>query len=461
MWLGTQVQEVLLPGVRVRKHSLFRMLLSQGVYNLTWLLAALFYLPVFVWRLVSSAGFRRVLPQRLGFVPETSSNRPVIWIHGVSVGEIKAAGNLVRRLEECYPDVELVISATTPTGHKLAGELYPEQRVIFYPYDFGPCPRIALARVRPACVLIMEREIWPNFLWVAFRRRMTLAVVNGRISEHSARGYRSVRGLLPHIDLIDMYCVQDEEYARRLRDLGVSPAKVRVTGNMKYDNVKLKQPSTRSERLRSWLSPDGRLVIVCGSTHSPEELWLAQAVGRIGERIGAKVRVVLVPRHPERTPNVVDALKGAGLCSALWSRQDGDALTPLADDAVLVVDTIGHLESFYGSCDVAFVGGSLIPHGGQNMLEPAAMGKAVLFGPHVHNFRMDVDQLLRAEAARQASGLEDLEQKLEELLQDSQLRDGLGERAVALIRRNQGSTDRTLQELAVLLQRFAPEPACV
>lgn len=436
------------------------MLLSQGVYNLTWLLAVLFYLPVFIWRLVSSASFRRMLPQRLGLVPESTSNRPVIWIHGVSVGEIKTAGNLVQRLQERYPDVELVISATTPTGHRLASELYPGQRVIFYPYDFALCPRVALARVRPACVLIMEREIWPNFLWGASRRQIALAVVNGRISEHSARGYKSVRGLLPHIDLIDMYCVQDEVYAQRLLDLGVNPAKVRVTGNMKYDNVTLKQPSVRSERLRSWLSPDGRLVVVCGSTHSPEEIWLAQSVRRVGQRIGAKVRVVLVPRHPERTQTVVDGLRSAGLLSALWSRQDKTHLVPLPDDAILVVDTIGHLESFYGAGDVAFVGGSLIPHGGQNMLEPAALGKAVLFGPHVHNFRTDVDQLLHAEAARQASGLEELDGTLEELLLGSELRSGLGERAAALIRRNQGSTDRTLEELAVLLRRFAAEPVC-
>ncbi|MHC4077018.1 MAG: 3-deoxy-D-manno-octulosonic acid transferase [Planctomycetota bacterium] len=443
----------------MRKHSLFRMLLSQGVYNLTWLLAALFYLPVFMWRLVLSSGFRRVLPQRLGFVPETTSNRQVIWIHGVSVGEIKTAGNLVQRLGERYPDVELVISATTPTGYKLARELYPGQRVIFYPYDFAFCPRLALSRVRPACVLIMEREIWPNFLWGAFRRNIAMAIVNGRISEHSARGYKSVRGLLPHIDLIDMYCVQDEEYAQRLRELGVNPATIRVTGNMKYDNVKLKEPSRLSAHLRSWLSPDGRLVIVCGSTHAPEEIWLCQAVRRVEQRLGARVRVVLVPRHPERTSNVVDGLKGSGLCSALWSRQDAERLTELSNDAILVVDTIGHLENFYGACDVAFVGGSLIPHGGQNMLEPAALGKAVLFGPHVHNFRMDVHQLLRADAARQASGLEDLDQKLEELLVDRELRSGLGERAVALIRRNQGSTDRTLEELVGMLDRFVAAPA--
>ncbi|MHC4516157.1 MAG: 3-deoxy-D-manno-octulosonic acid transferase [Planctomycetota bacterium] len=166
-----------------------------------------------------------------------------------------------------------------------------------------------------------------------------------------------------------------------------------------------------------------------------------------------------MPRHPERTSNVVDGLKGSGLCSALWSRQDAEQLSELSNDAILVVDTIGHLENFYGACDVAFVGGSLIPHGGQNMLEPAALGKAVLFGPHVHNFRMDVHQLLRADAARQASGLEDLDQKLEELLVDSELRSGLGERAVALIRRNQGSTDRTLEELVGMLDRLIATPA--
>jgi 3-deoxy-D-manno-octulosonic-acid transferase len=410
-----------------------------------------------VWRLVFDGRYRRGLPERLGFVRASEPGKRVVWIHGVSVGEVKAADTLIARLRETRPDLELVISSTTPTGYALAKILHPDLRVILYPLDLGPCPGMALRRIRPDCVLLMELEVWPNFLQATAGLDIPVAVINGRISEQSFRRYRMARTLLPQFNLIWLYCMQDEHYRERLLNLNVEPDRTRVTGNMKYDNVQLREPDAEFADVRRWLSADGRPVIVCGSTHGEEERWLASAVVRLEEELGIRVRTVLAPRHPERAPGVRDGLLARGMTVGMWSQQMRHR-EPLADDEMLIVDTIGHLEKFYGACDVAFVGGSLVRRGGQNMVEAAAMGKAVVFGPHVSNFRKDVHLLLEADAACQVKDLEDLHVKLRTLLTDAALRRDLGERAVALIQRNQGSTERTLAHLQPILMRAAPVP---
>jgi 3-deoxy-D-manno-octulosonic-acid transferase len=244
--------------------------------------------------------------------------------------------------------------------------------------------------------------------------------------------------------------MQDEVYRQRLLDLNVDESRTEVTGNMKYDNVRLQQTPREPGRIREWLSGDGRLVLVCGSTHADEEVWMVEAANEVKSRLGIPMRVVLAPRHPERAVGVRDSLAQRGWDCTMWSSHI-EAHRDLAEEEILIVDTIGHLEKFYAACDVAFVGGSLIPRGGQNMVEAAAMGKAVLFGPHVSNFRRDVQLLLEADAACQVTGRGELVTKLAELCGDTGLRTGLGERAVALIRRNQGSTQRTLETLAPLL----------
>ena len=430
----------------------------RAVLYLSLFVYQVFLLGVFfgflVWRLVFDRRYRRGVPERLGFVQESEPGRQVVWIHGVSVGEVKAADTLIARLRETRPDLELVISSTTPTGYALAKTLHPDLRVILYPLDLGLCPGMALRRIRPICVLLMELEVWPNFLQATAGLDIPVAVINGRISEQSFRRYRMVRALLPQFNLIWLYCMQDESYRDRLLKLNVDPARTRVTGNMKYDNVQLPEADAEIAELRKWLSPDGRLVVVCGSTHGEEERWLATTVLAIEEDLGIRVRTVLAPRHPERAPGVRDGLFARGMRVGMWSEQMRKR-EPLADDEMLIVDTIGHLEKFYGACDVAFIGGSLVKRGGQNMVEAAAMGKAVIFGPHTSNFRKDVDLLLGADAACQVTDLADLDAKLRTLLTDSGRRVGLGERAVGLIQRNQGSTDRTLEHLEPILRREA------
>ena len=429
-----------------------RAFLPLVAYQVVFLLAAIVWSPILAWRLAFDRRYRTRFWARTGRIPQLPRVPRRIWVHGVSVGEVKNLARLIEAVGARHAGVDVVVSATTPTGFDLAHRLYPDQTVVQYPLDFGFFPGRALDRVQPDCVLLMELEIWPNFLQAASRRGVPVAVVNGRISERSFRGYRLARGLLPQFDWIERFCVQNAAYRDRLLALGVAPSRIAVTGNMKYDGVTLRGAPAGSAPLRTWLAGDDRLVLVCGSTHGREEEWLFDALARIARLVPRRVRLVLVPRHPERAPSVVETLAARGAPVVRWS-QIGEARPRLAVDAVVLVDTIGHLEAFYGACDVAFVGGSLVPHGGQNMLEPAALGRAVLFGPNTWNFRADVELLLAAEAVLQIGGRNELDAALLRLLGDPALRAALGERAVALIRENQGATARTLELIAPLLDR--------
>ncbi len=422
------------------------LLLYHGVF----LVAGLVLAPLVIWRSIVDRRYRAALWRRTGRVAPTDPDRRAVWVHGVSVGEVKGLATLIALIARDRPDLDVVVSATTPTGYELARRLYPDHRVVHYPLDFGLFPGRALDRVRPVCVLLMELEIWPNFLQAAARRGIPVAIVNGRISERSFRGYRMVRPLIPQLDWIELFCVQDGVYRDRLLALGVDPKRIAVTGNVKYDNLCLREPVTEAARLRDWLSADGRPVLVCGSTHGREDEWLADCATRVAVRRGAPIRVVVAPRHPERAGAVADGLRQRGHGFVRWSAC-GEALPVLDDRDVVVVDTIGQLEAFYGACDVAFVGGSLVPHGGQNMLEPAALGRAVLFGPHTANFRADVELLLGAGAAIQVEGVAALEVALHDLLADPGQRQELGRRAIDLIRRNQGATERTERLVGSLL----------
>lgn len=428
--------------------------LTMGIYQPLFLVAFLVYSPLLLWRMLWDRRYRRGLRERMGGVPELLTDRDVIWVHGVSVGEVKAARNFISLLRERRPDLQLVISSTTPNGHEVARQEHPDLPVVFYPLDLGPFPGRALRRIEPRCVLLMELEIWPNFLQVAHRRGIPVAVINGRISERTFKGYRLARGLLPQLDLIGIYCVQDGSYRQRLLDLGVDAARVHVTGNMKYDSVVMGPPADGSSPLRRWLSPGGELVIVAGSTHADEELWLLEAARAASRTSGAAVRVVLVPRHPERSATVCEQLAAAGERPLRWSGvKDTAALPAIAADDVVVVDVIGQLQRFYAASDLAFVGGSLIPHGGQNMLEPAALGVATLFGPHTTNFHRDVEILLAAGGAIQIEDRAALASELAALCRDPGRRAELGRNARTVIAENQGATARTLDLVTALLLR--------
>jgi 3-deoxy-D-manno-octulosonic-acid transferase len=388
----------------------------------------------------------------MGSLERSKEGSRPIWIHGVSVGEVKAAATLIESLHESMPDVELVISTTTSTGFEIARLLYEGDRVIYYPVDFGPFPGRALDRVNPACILLVELEIWPNFLQAAARRDVPIAVINGRISDKSYRGYKRVLTFLPQLYWVEAYFVQDAVYRDRLLGLGIAPERIALTGNMKYDSVHLAHPEHVPDELRAWLASESELIVVAGSTHGDEDLKIASLLSRLAKDHDCSIRLVVTPRHPERSPAVVSDLQSLGLKTRLWSK-GMQAADPMQPEEVLVVDTIGHLETFYAACDIAFVGGSMVPHGGQNMLEPAALGKPVVFGPHTTNFRKDVELLIAAEAVIQVASWEELATALVGLLTDAGARQELGRRAVDMIRNNQGATERTRDLLAPILGR--------
>jgi 3-deoxy-D-manno-octulosonic-acid transferase len=425
--------------------------LTMGIYQPLFALAFLLYSPLLLWRLAfARGGASSNMRERMGFVPRLAGERPLVWIHGVSVGEVKAASNFVAKLQQLRPDLDLVISTTTPNGRLVAHQEYPHLPVVTYPLDLANFPGRALSRLRPQCVLLMELEIWPNFLQAARKRDIPVAVINGRISERTFKGYRMARGLLPQLDLISKYCVQDRAYQQRLLDLGVDSSRVFVTGNMKYDSVDMGKHEEAAARLRPWLAPAGESVLVSGSTHDNEESTVLEVVQAIRSRTTLDVRVILVPRHPERSAGICEMVSQKGFDVVRWSAVS-ETLPALPSGAVLVVDTIGQLQRFYAACDVAFVGGSLIPHGGQNMLEPAALGRAVIFGPHTTNFRRDVELLVAADAVIQVADVPSFEQELERLLCDAEHRQTLGRRARQVISDNQGATKRTLDLVVDLL----------
>jgi 3-deoxy-D-manno-octulosonic-acid transferase len=424
--------------------------LTMGIYQPVFLLAFLVYSPVLLWRITFDRRYRKSMRERMGFVPHRADDRQVVWIHGVSVGEVKAASNFIALLQRSRPDLQLVVSTTTPNGHLVARQEHKDLPVVFYPLDFGRFPGRALDRIQPLCVLLMELEIWPNFLQSARKRDIPVAVINGRISERTFKGYRLARGVLPQLDLISIYCVQDRAYQKRLLDLGVDSARVHVTGNMKYDSVVMGKHQDAAALLRPWLAPRGELVLVAGSTHADEEAAVLDAVAGIATGLPAPVRIVLVPRHPERAASICELVAGRGLRAVRWTAAAAD-LPPLGRHDVIVVDTIGQLQRFYAACDVAFVGGSLVPHGGQNMLEPAAQGRATIFGRHTANFRRDVELLQAADAVVQVPDRAAFAGALGRLLADPQRRAELGANALRVITENQGATARTLGLVAGLL----------
>jgi 3-deoxy-D-manno-octulosonic-acid transferase len=327
---------------------------------------------------------------------------------------------------------------------EVAEKLYPKHLRVRFPADLSFVVRRFLARVDPAIVILVELEVWPNFLRVCNRDGRAVAVVNGRITKESHTRYVAFRRLLPEFNRISLFCVQNEEYARRFGMLGIDRERVCVTGNVKFDGLRV-GPLEVGPELERYLARRGaELVLVAGSTHASEELLLARAARRAVPR----ARLVLVPRHPDRAAAIVAEFAGEGLAvQRLTELRAGEAVDPARP---LLVDTIGELERVYAAADLVFVGGSLVAHGGQNMLEPAAQGKAVLFGPHVHNFDQEAALLLGAGAACTVADPAALERELARLSADPAERARMGAAGMAAVAAQRGATELTLAALEAL-----------
>jgi 3-deoxy-D-manno-octulosonic-acid transferase len=386
-----------------------------------------------------------MLPGRLGFAACTPPDaaRPLL-LHGVSVGEVKALRPLVALLRERRPGLAIAISSTTPAGLATARSAYPDLAVHAYPVDLPGATRRFLARVRPCAVVLAELEIWPNFLRNCHARGIPVAIVNGRITDSSIRGYRRVQRWLPRFDRIALYGVQNERYASGFRALEVPHERVVVTGNLKYDNL-----PTAAEDAAFRASPWARWsaaapLVVFASTHEPEELELTRAWARSAQR--ERAVAVVVPRHPQRSERLAEALARAHPGRLLRrSALRGDE--PLAPGDLLLVDTFGELESVFRGARGAFLGGSLIAHGGQNVLEPAALGVPVVTGPHVQNFREEVELLESAGGLRRAAGADEVIRCLESWLADPAAAARQGRAAAGALASRRGAAQSTFAAL--------------
>lgn len=419
----------------------------HGAYDLLWLAALLLLSPWFVLRALFDERFRRMARERLALATPKLDGRPRVLIHGVSVGEVKGAAPLVRALSEHDPELDVVICTTTETGLEVARQTFPGRTIVRFPIDLSWCVRRFLRAIAPGTVVLIELEIWPNFLRECNRLGAPVAVVNGRITAQSYDRYHWFRQTLPQFNRISLFCVQMEEYAERFRRLGGAAERVLVTGNMKADGLlrgAAPEQLEKVEQLRRLLAIDvARPTLVAGSTHEPEELWFTQAC--LAAAPGA--RIVVVPRHPPRAADVQRALAAVGARPQLLTELRRGVETPDPSRPALV-DTIGELEAIYALADVVFVGGSLVPHGGQNMLEPAAQRRAVIYGPHVDNFRQEAALLESAGAARRVAGRSELAQALAELSGDRAGREAMALAGAAAVQRQKGATQLTLSALA-------------
>ncbi len=417
----------------------------HALYDAAWIAAIVVASPWWAIRALFDSRFRAMLLARSALrVPiEVRPAKPRVLVHGVSVGEVKCAAPLVRAIADAHPELELVISTTTATGFEVATKLFPELAVVRYPIDARFSVARFLRRVAPSVVVLVELEIWPNFLRACNQRDVPVAVVNGRITPRTVERWSKLRGALPEFERVSLFCAAAEEYAERFRRLGAASERVVVTGNMKADGLRLGALEPNVELKRALGVREGALTIVAGSTHAPEERWVVEAW-----REGApNARLVLVPRHPPRAAEVASELAALGVAPQLLTRLRGGGEAPDPSRPV-IVDTIGELEAVYALADLVYVGGSLIERGGQNVLEPAARGRAVLHGPHVDNFREEAALLAKAGASRCVRDPNELASAFRQLTADGELRERMGSAGLAVVGAQKGATKLTLESLS-------------
>jgi 3-deoxy-D-manno-octulosonic-acid transferase len=419
-----------------------------------WSVVLYLLMPGFIahllWRGVRYPAYWRRWPERFGFISPASA-QPVIWVHAVSVGEVRSSAALIARLAELFPTRRILVTTMTPTGSEQVRDLFGDTVSHAYvPYDFPGCVRRFMTRVRPEFAVVAETEFWPNLFEACAARDIPLLLVNVRLSQASLQGYlwvpRTARAMLSNATLI---CAQTRSDAHRLKTLGVSDALIHVTGNLKFDAPIPPEVLTQGRQLREDWGKD-RPVLIAGSTHKGEERKLLRAYRELQLRFPALL-LVIVPRHPERFGSVTRLCRHAGFTTARRSATRGRLR---GDVDILVGDTMGELQRLYSAADVAFVGGSLARRGGHNILEACAVGCPVLFGPHMFHFEEIGAMALDHGAGRQVQDAATLADGVAAYLEDRAVREAASEAARRLVAVNRGALDRTLD----LMQRALSRP---
>lgn len=425
----------------------------RTLYNILFLLGFVLSSPYYFWRMWRRGNWRKGFNERFANydtkLKQALTNRQTLWLHAVSVGEVGLCTQLIKALEPRLPNVKIVVSTTTTTGMgELKKRLPTHVSRIYYPIDRRSYVARAQAVVHPSAIVLVEAEIWPNFIWRAKSQRIPLFLANARISDRSYRGYKRFSFLFrPLFATFDGVGAQTEKDAERLREIGCRPEVVRVVGSMKFDAAlapnhrKLDVPAL----LRQAGAKAGAPVLVCGSTHNGEEALLGEIFLRLRQQI-PDLFLVIVPRHFERTREVERDLQSCGVKYVLRMDLSADApdKAPAGADC-LVVNTTGELKFFYEHATVVFVGKSLTAEGGQNPIEPCALGKATVFGPNMQNFADVVSLFREQDAVAQVADVKELETTLAQLLTNTARREELGRNGVAVVQQNLGAIGRTLE----------------
>ena len=423
------------------------------LYSLVTLLALVALSPYFVYQALRHNKYVGSFRQRLGYLPVSLNldGDDSIWVHAVSVGEVLAARSVIAELRRRYPRLRLFVSTTTRAGQQLARRSVTDVDGVFYfPFDWTFAVRRTLDRVKPRLFVMIETEIWPNLLRECRRRQIPTVLVNGRISYRSFPRYQLIRPFFRRVlGDIDRFCVQGDEAARRLVSLGADPARITITGSLKFDALEvIPTPGRGRERvLRFFRMSKNRPVLVAGSTLKGEEEAVVHAFNRL-RTAGSNALLVIAARHPERFAEVERLCRQEGLSTVRRTELPIDA-EPRADAVIL--DTIGELAEVYQIATVVFVGGSLVRAGGHNILEPAVFGKPIIFGPHMENFAEIAETFLTNDAAVQVRSDRELETSVVSLMGDPVRRARLGAAARALVDANRGAKDKTLTVIAGLV----------
>jgi 3-deoxy-D-manno-octulosonic-acid transferase len=424
------------------------------LYSALLALALLLGTPYWIFEMLRHGKYRRGLGERFGFLPPRlrRGSKPSIWVHAVSVGEVLAVSELIRRLRQDYPEHNVVVSTTTDTGQKIAGNRFGPENVFYFPFDFKSSAERYFEALRPELIVVAETEFWPNFLRVAKLHRVRVAVVNARISDRSFPGYRRWRFLLAHVlRNIDLFLTQTAEDARRLTEIGAPAQRIFVGGNLKFD-VPATAAAPFVNQLRSALKSSGAgPVLVCGSTVDGEESPLLNTFKAVLDQFPCAV-LLLAPRHPERFEQVANLLEEAGV---VFTKRSAWKSEPMSG-RVLLVDSIGELASLYSLADIAFVGGSLVPRGGHSILEPAQHGVAILVGPHTENFR-DIVEMFRRNDAVRIVDCSRFSYAVMSLLSSENDRRALGRRAFDTFQSQRGATELTIAKIRELLPTSVEE----
>ena len=428
------------------------------LYNILMLTAAVVGLPFFAFRFIRERRFRERLRQNLGFFPAETLTRVVgrspVWFQAASVGEVVAASSIIREFKRQLPDIPVLISSGTISGYDMAQRIIPEaDAVIFYPPDLPGMPDRIVGKILPRAYVPVETELWPNFIRSARKRSIPVIMVNGRIGERSVEHYRQMRRMFTKmLDTVVRFCMQSTVDAQYVIQLGADPHKVIVTGNTKYDQNYSQVTTEEKKVLRQELGLlENVPVLIAGSTHRGEEEILLEVLRQIQGKY-PNVKMILAPRDVPRSGGIVELVRRAGVVAELRSKMSSLTAEQRAEVRVVVLDSIGELGRFYSLADLVFVGGSLVSHGGHNILEPAAQGKPILVGPHMFNFRDTYALFSKRNACVTVLDGQELAQKTLELLQNKQTAEQMGREAAQIVAENQGAAVRTVEHLRQIIE---------